>query len=119
MYPKGALASLFAVLLMAVASACIVEKSPEAPPREPETKVDINVEPQDKGTFERLGQRMDRGAKKLDKQIERSAEDIGRVMQKAGARIEENAREAQQRREAEEAAKPAPDVDIDVQVERP
>jgi hypothetical protein len=95
-----------------------VEKAPERKSTS-ENKTEIEIQHEEKGPFQRVGERMDRGAKNLDKNLERGAEQLGRTMQKAGQHLEETAQEAQARRQREEAQRDVPKVDVDVHVEHP
>jgi len=73
----------------------------------------------EEGAFERLGERMDRGAEKLDQHLEVGTERIGRAMEKTGRNLQETAEEARQRRLREEATRPRePQVEVDIDVQR-
>lgn len=118
MHLKRALSGAIASALVVFAGACIVEKTPE-PKAESVNKTEVEIQPEEKGPFQRVGERMDRGAKNLDKNVERGAEQLGHVMEKAGQHLQETAQEAQARRAREEALRNAPKVDVDVHVEQP
>lgn len=101
----------YGVLLgLALSMGCIVKGETDEARKVEEPAVEVR--PMDEeGPFERLGERMDRGAEKLDERLEVGAERFGRAMEKAGQNLQETAEEARQRREREEAER---GIDVDV-----
>lgn len=66
----------------------------------------VDVEPPEgadtateKGPFEKLGARVDKGAKKLDVVIEKGAAELGEALERAGRELQEKAAETERRRQ--------------------
>lgn len=53
----------------------------------------------EKGPFEELGARVDKGAKKLDVVIEKGAAELGEALERAGRELQEKSAEAERRRQ--------------------
>lgn len=106
-----------AILFALASAACIIEESDESRPAD-EPSVRIERDDVEEGAFERLGQRLDRGAEKLDERLEVGTERFGRAMEKAGKELQETADEARARRLREEGERAKEGTSIDVHIER-
>lgn len=113
-------AAVSAILALYGLTGCIVEKKADVDASE-HSQVDpgqngVSPSSTEKGPFERVGARMDKGAKKLDAAIEKGAGELGEAMERAGQELQEKSAEAQRRRQ-EQAAQP--DVNVEIKVEKP
>lgn len=124
---RGLTALLVLVALTVLTPGCFIladqqDRDRDAENAERQVQVDVDaprdLTPTEEGAFERLGSRMDKGAKKLDEKLEKGAGRLGEALEKTGRELQEKSAEAQRERQ-QPVTETVPDVDVDVHVDRP
>lgn len=121
---------LAALVALSGLTGCGVEKKAE---RDAPDGATVQVEPSgnpdaasEKGPFEQIGARVDKGAKKLDVVLEKGAAELGEALERAGRELQEKSAEAERRRQEQQQQQQqppqeseGPSVSIDINVEKP